>query len=63
MGEYASWVDVVSLSPFAPRKVCVLEFIPFAERNGLPPVFWSTQNGSPLGIAKYEHVLSSVYSD
>ena len=31
MGESASRVDVVSLSPFAPRKVCVLKFIPFAD--------------------------------
>ncbi len=28
---------------------------------GLPPVFWSTPNGRPLGRAKYEHVRSSFY--
>ena len=30
---------------------------------GLPPVFWSTSNGRPLGRAKYKHVFASVYSD
>jgi hypothetical protein len=33
------------------------------EDCGLPPVFWSTPNGRPLGRAKYEDVRSSLYDE
>ena len=41
MGESASRVDVVSLS-FAPRKVCIFKFIPFAERKTFQPLVMLT---------------------